>query len=114
MNGIGDHIAGMLPDGIAGHRRSGAVAVADIVGYSTLMSTEGEATHARWMSLMHAILRPLAARHGSTLMKSTGDGVVAQFPTVVSAFSWAQAVQHGLIEGDVPSQPPITLRIALD
>src|SRR3954447_24121411 len=65
--------------GPPGQLLTAAVAFADIVGYSILMSTEGEQTYARWMTLLDGTLRPLARAHGSTLLKSTGDGVVAQF-----------------------------------
>jgi class 3 adenylate cyclase/TolB-like protein len=94
-------------------RRTAAIAFADIVGYSILMSTEGEQTHARWMTLLNGTLKPLARRHGSTLVKSTGDGVVASFPTVGDAFAWAREVQHATLSSDLPTLPPIAFRIAI-
>jgi adenylate cyclase len=94
-------------------RKTCAVAFADIVGYSILMSTEGEATHERWMALLHGVLRPFARRHGSTIVKSTGDGVVADFPTVDDAYSWAELVQSAARETDRPTIPPVTFRIAI-
>jgi adenylate cyclase len=98
----------------SGRPQLAAVAVADIVGYSILMSTEGEATHERWMTLFHGTLRPLAQKHGCTFLKSTGDGVVVQFPSVVDAYAWAETVQHATHATDVATLPPIAFRIAID
>jgi adenylate cyclase len=97
-----------------GERRPVAVAVADIVGYSILMSTDSERTHARWMSLLQGTLRPLAETHGSQFLKSTGDGVIVQFPTVVDAYAWAEAVQAAVRATEVATLPPIAFRIAID
>ena len=93
---------------------SAAVAIADIVGYTILMSTEGELTHALWMTLFNDTLRPLALKHGSTFLKSTGDGVVVQFPTVADALAWGVAVQHSARATDNEALPPIAFRIAID
>src|SRR5690348_4370309 len=90
-----------------------AVAFADIVGYSILMATEGELTHSRWMTLLHGTLRPLARKHGSRVVRSTGDGIVAAFPPAVDAFAWAQAVQHAVRASDKPTLPPIAFRISI-
>src|SRR5262249_19120983 len=45
--------------------------------------------------------------------KSTGDGVVAQFPTVADAFAWAKSIQLSTCAADI-TQPPIAFRIAID
>ena len=95
-------------------RQTAAVAFADIVGYSILMSTEGDATHLRWMELLHGTLRPLGWKHGSTVVKSTGDGVVADFPTVADAFAWAEAVQRATRATAGATVPPVAFRIAID
>jgi adenylate cyclase len=106
----------VLPDtATKPHRpRTAAVAFADIVGYSVLMSTAGEATHVRWMGLLHGTLRPLARKYGSTLVKSTGDGVMADFPSVEDAFAWAEAVHAATRATDNPALPPVTFRIAIN
>ena len=95
-------------------RQTAAVAFADIVGYSILMSTDGDATHRRWMQLLHHVLRPLALENGSNVVKSTGDGVVADFPTVSSAFAWAGAVQRATNASGGPGGVPLAFRIAID
>ena len=90
-----------------------AVVAADIVGYSILMGTLGEITHARWMGLLNATLRPLARQYGCSFLKSTGDGVVATFPTAADAFAWARAVQRIANASDVAPSPPIAFRVAI-
>jgi adenylate cyclase len=100
--------------GLPGRRRLAAVVIADIVGYSILMSTEGELMLARWMSLLYDTMRPLAQQHGCTVFKSTGDGVVAQFPTVADAFAWAKAIQLATGAAEIATQPPIAFRMAID
>jgi adenylate cyclase len=95
-------------------RQWAAIAIADIVGYSILMSSEGELTLARWMSLYRGTLQPLAQKHGCQFLKSTGDGVIAQFPTVADAFAWAQAVQGSTRATDAGTLPPVAFRVAID
>jgi len=77
-------------------RRLAAIAFTDIVGYSILMASDERRTHARWMSILEEIIRPEAARHHGVIVKSTGDGVLAEFPSALDAVEWAQAVQVGV------------------
>jgi adenylate cyclase len=94
-------------------RREAAVAFADIVGFTILTETAPEAAHAAWMRLLSDTLRPLATRHGCRFLKSTGDGVAAEFPTAQQAFAWACAVQQQVHEADRPDRPPIAFRIGI-
>ena len=98
----------------AARRREAAILFADIAGYSILMSTAGEATHARWMDLLNNTIRPQARSHGSTRIKSTGDGIMAVFPTVVDTFRWAQTVQQAIRQTDNEAVPPVALRIGIN
>jgi adenylate cyclase len=104
--------AGALPAASAVTRRA-AVAFADLVGYTILMGAEPEDTHARWMLLLQGVLRPLARERGSTIVKSTGDGMVADFPTVADACDWARAVHATVAATDGPGKPPLAFRIAI-
>src|SRR6266566_3166592 len=98
-----------------GPRRLAAIAFVDIAGYSVLMAEDETATHARWMSLLNGVLRPEAALHRGKIVKSTGDGVLAEFPSALDAVEWARDVQRLLhsrsTEGSL--SPPIALRIAV-
>lgn len=70
-------------------RRLAAITFVDIVGYSILMSQQEAATHARWMALLREIIHPALARHRGSFVKSTGDGLLAEFPSAVDALDWA-------------------------
>ena len=93
--------------------RRAAVAFADIVGYTILMSVDPERTHARWMELLHGVLRPLARARGSRIVKSTGDGMLADFESVADAMTWARTVHAQAAATDRPDLPPIAFRIAI-
>ncbi len=97
-------------------RRLAAIAFVDIVGYSILMAEQETRTHARWMTLLNTVLRPLAAQHRGTVIKSTGDGVLVEFSSALHAVEWARAVQRGVATAgaDAPEvAPTITFRIAI-
>jgi adenylate cyclase len=96
-------------------RRLAAIAFTDIVGYSILMASDERRTHARWMSILEEIIRPQAAKHHGVIVKSTGDGVLAEFPSALDAVEWAQAVQAAVAEqrGSEGAEDLIALRIAI-
>jgi adenylate cyclase len=99
-----------------GSRRLAAVAFADIVGYSILMAQDEMRTHARWMSLLHEIIRPKAKEYHGKVVKSTGDGVLVEFPSALDAVEWSLELQ-GRVQEQTTKQggtlPPIALRIAV-
>ncbi|WP_244408698.1 adenylate/guanylate cyclase domain-containing protein [Roseomonas fluvialis] len=96
-------------------RRFAAFAFADVVGYTILMATEEARTHRRWMAVLDGVLRPVAAEHGGRIVKSTGDGVLAEFAEPGGAVAWALAVQRRLAREDEaePDAPTLALRIAV-
>ncbi len=94
-------------------RRRAAVVCADIVGYTILMGADPDRTHTRWMHLLNTVLRPEALARGSAIVKSTGDGVMADLPSVAEAVAWAEAVHLAARESDAPHLPPICFRIAI-
>jgi adenylate cyclase len=98
-----------------GPRRLAAIAFVDIAGYSVLMAEDETATHARWMSLLNGVLRPQAALYRGKIVKSTGDGVLAEFPSALDAVEWARGVQRAVPLFGVPDEgvPAITLRVAV-
>jgi adenylate cyclase len=95
-------------------RRLAAVAFVDIVGYSILMARDETRTHQRWMIILERVIRPQAIKHHGKVVKSTGDGVLAEFPSAFDAVEWAREVQRGVHErhADDPL-PPMALRIAV-
>ncbi|HWT09075.1 MAG TPA: adenylate/guanylate cyclase domain-containing protein [Roseomonas sp.] len=101
----------------AAPRRPVAIAFADVVGYSTLMAADENATHARWMALLRSLIEPETERHGGRIVDLAGDGVLAVFPGAAQALGWARAIQHGVRTGlesaDGAGAVPIALRIGL-
>ena len=77
-------------------RRLAAIAFADIVGYSILMARDETRTHQRWMAILNDVLHPQAALHRGKIVKSTGDGVLAEFPSAFDAVQWAADVQRAV------------------
>lgn len=99
-----------------GARRLAAIASVDIVGYSILMAEDEARTHRRWMALLGDIVRPGAERHRGRVVKSTGDGVLAMFPSALDAVEWAREVQEGVWRAQAAGGAelrPIALRTAV-
>jgi adenylate cyclase len=66
-------------------RRLSAVLAADVAGYSRFMHSDEEATHAKLSALLMEVVHPAIAEHGGHVVKNTGDGFLAEFPSVVEA-----------------------------
>jgi adenylate cyclase len=66
-------------------RRLVAILTADMVGYSRLMGADEEGTHARLKAHRRALVDPKIAEHRGRIVKNTGDGLLAEFPSVVDA-----------------------------
>src|SRR6516225_6263007 len=79
-------------------RRLAAILAADVAGYSRLMGADEEGTLERLKALRHELLDPKIAEHHGRVVKSTGDGVLVEFPSVVDAVRCAVAVQQAMPE----------------
>ncbi len=66
-------------------RRLSAILAADVAGYSRLMHNDEEGTHARLASLLAEVVFPVIGEHGGRVVKHTGDGFLAEFPSAVEA-----------------------------
>jgi adenylate cyclase len=103
-------------DAATNERRSSVVSFLDVVGYSTMMAEDPEPTHREWMHVLHDVIDPEALKHRGRIVKSTGDGVLAEFNTADDAFGWAREVQASLERMHTrPEAPevPIVARIAI-
>src|SRR5216684_2319908 len=87
-----------------GERRLSAILAADVAGYSRLMHNDEEATHAKLTALLAGAVEPTIAEHGGRIVKNTGDGFLAEFPSAVEAVRAAVQFQARIKEltiGDV-------------
>ena len=96
-------------------RRLAAILAADVVGYSRLMG-EDEAGTARAVREHRQAAAPIVRGFGGRLVKTMGDGVLLEFPSVVAAVECAIAIQQQMAErnADVPDARRILYRIGVD
>jgi TolB-like protein/class 3 adenylate cyclase len=96
-------------------RRLAAIVAADVVGYSRLMGLDEVGT-ARTLREHRKVTDALVAKHGGRLVKTTGDGVLLEFPSVVDAVECAVAVQTVMAERNqgVPEDRRMLFRIGIN
>src|SRR5947207_11267819 len=96
-------------------RRLAAIVAADVAGYSRLMGLDEVGT-ARTLRGHRAVTDALVAKHGGRIVKTTGDGVLLEFPSVVDAVECAMAVQAVMVERNegVPQDRCMLLRIGIN
>jgi adenylate cyclase len=82
-------------------RKIAAILVADVVGYSRLAGADEDRTLSRLRTLRSDLIDPAVAEHHGRIVKRTGDGLIAEFRSVVEAVRSAIAMQNGLIERNV-------------
>src|SRR5690349_15745176 len=74
-------------------RKLSAILAADVVGYSRLMGVDEEGTLGRLTDLRRDILDPGVSRHRGRIVKTTGDGLLAEFASAVDAVRCAREIQ---------------------
>ena len=96
-------------------RRLAAILAADVAGYSRLMGADEEGTLERLKALRRELLDPKIAEHHGRIVKTTGDGMLVEFASVVDAVRCAVEVQRAMAErnADIPAQRRIELPSAL-
>ena len=96
-------------------RRLAAIVAADVAGYSRLMGLDEVGT-ARTLREHRKVTDALVAKHGGRLVKSTGDGVLLEFPSVVDAVECAVAVQAVMAQRNegVPVDRRMLFRIGIN
>ena len=77
-------------------RHLAAIVAADVVGYSRLMGANEKGTLAALKAHRLALIDPLIAAHKGHIVKTTGDGLLLSFPSIVEAVSCAVAMQSGM------------------
>src|SRR5215831_19141594 len=97
-------------------RRLAAIVAAYVVGYSRLMHHDEEGTHAKLTALLADAIAPAIADHGGRIVKNTGDGFLAEFPSAVEAVRAAMQFQtriHELTISDVEERR-IAFRVGIN
>jgi TolB-like protein/class 3 adenylate cyclase len=97
-------------------RRLAAILAADVAGYSRLMGADEEGTLERLKALRRELLDPRITEHHGRIVKTTGDGVLIEFASVVDAVRCAVAVQQAMPERNTGSSADnrIELRIGIN
>ena len=72
-------------------RRLTAILAADVAGYSRLVGPDKEGTHQRVQAHLRELINSKIAEHHGRIVKNTGDGFLAEFPSVVDAVRCASA-----------------------
>jgi adenylate cyclase len=97
-------------------RRLAAILAADVAGYSRLTGMDEEGTHARLQDHLRSLVDPKIAEYRGRVVKNTGDGLLAEFGSVVDAVRCALDLQRGVGErnADVPQDKRIEFRIGVN
>jgi len=93
-----------------------AILAADVVGYSRLMGTDEAGTLAELKQIRGELIDGKIAEHQGRIVKLTGDGILAEFPSVVSAVACAVEMQHQIRQrfASVPDDKRIVFRIGVN
>ena len=98
------------------NRRLAAVLFADVAGYSRLMDQDENGTHIRVVRVFGEAVEPSIATHAGRVIKRTGDGILAEFPSATAALRCAVEIQRQAEERNRPvhSRDQIRLRIGIN
>ena len=101
---------------MASVRRLTAILAADVAGYSRLMGADEEGTHERLKTHLRELVEPKIKEHRGHTVKNTGDGLLAEFPSVVEAVRCAAEIQRGMSErnSETAEDRRITFRVGVN
>src|SRR5437867_11295395 len=97
-------------------RRLAAILAADVAGYSRLIEADEEGTLGRLKALRSELIDPKIALHRGRIVKTTGDGLLVEFASVVDALRCAAEMQAAMAESNaaIPADRRIDFRIGLN
>jgi TolB-like protein/class 3 adenylate cyclase/Flp pilus assembly protein TadD len=97
-------------------RRLAAIMAADIAGYSRLMGVDEEGTLRQLKAHRKELVDPKITEHRGHIVKTTGDGMLVEFVSVVDAVRCAVDIQRGMVErnADVPAESCIQFRVGIN
>ena len=101
---------------IAVTRRLAAILAADVVGYSRLMGANEISTLESLKAHRRALIDPTIAGHHGRIVKTTGDGILVEFASVIDAVGCAVAVQRDMVNrnAEIPEDNQIVFRIGIN
>jgi adenylate cyclase len=101
---------------MASTRRLTAILAADVAGYSRLMEADEEGTHERLKTHFEQLINPKVAGHRGRIVKTAGDGMLAEFASVVDAMRCAAEIQRAMVDRDaqMPDERRIRFRIGIN
>jgi TolB-like protein/class 3 adenylate cyclase len=97
-------------------RRLAAILAADVAGYSRLIGADEEGTLNRLRSIRAEVIDPKIAEHRGRIVKTTGDGLLVEFSSVVDALRCATEIQNAMAEGnaEIDAEGRIEFRIGIN
>src|SRR5262245_8662267 len=101
---------------MASTRRLAAILAADVAGYSRLMGADEEGTHERLKAHLRELVDPKIKEHNGRVVKNTGDGMLAEFSSVVDAVRCAAEMQRAMAErnAETVEDKRITFRVGIN
>src|SRR6516162_4412435 len=101
---------------MAATRRLAAILAADVTGYSRLMGADEEGTLERLKALRREITDPKIAEHNGRIVKTTGDGLLVEFASVVDAVRCAVEAQRAVLDrnAEIPEDKRLVFRIGVN
>jgi adenylate cyclase len=105
-----------VPNETSVERRLAAIFAADVVGYSRLMGADEIGTLRALKAIRRELADPVIAGHHGRVVKTTGDGILIEFPSVVDAVTCAIAIQRGMVTRNaaIPEDKRIAFRIGIN
>jgi TolB-like protein/class 3 adenylate cyclase len=97
-------------------RRLAAILAADVAGYSRLIGADEEGTLNRLRSIRAELIDPKISEHRGRIVKTTGDGLLGEFSSVVDALRCATEIQNAIAEGNtgIAAEERIEFRIGIN
>jgi TolB-like protein/class 3 adenylate cyclase/Tfp pilus assembly protein PilF len=101
---------------MASTRRLAAILAADVAGYSRLMGADEEGTHERLKAHLRELVEPKIGEHSGRIVKNIGDGLLAEFASVVDAVRCAVEWQRAMVDREpgIPGDRRIRFRIGIN
>ncbi len=97
-------------------RRLAAILAADVVGYSRLIEADEEGTRSRLRKIHSELIDPQIAADGGRIVKTTGDGILVEFPSAVDAVRNALALQSAMADhnAEMPKSQHLVFRVGIN